>query len=140
MNPALKHVAAAGFSPMAGWDTCAPQAVIEAYGGALLKLSTFAATGGSSRECYTYEQSDVNLDFEPGVPLLTPYNAARAAAVEKGAAAPAAVDVFAQEVSELKPYANVCGLLALTATGMGGLDDLAASVAAASQKSPPKFT
>ena len=65
------------------WDTCAAQAVIEAYGGKLCRLDIFAAT--KDLTSYTYKKSESNVDFVPGLANLTPYNAADPKAVLKGA-------------------------------------------------------
>ena len=94
------------------WDTCAAQAVLEARGGLLAKLAPALRDG--TLESYTYRRSSVNLDFDGRDPVaLTPHNAAGEAA--KGALASGAQD--------LKPYANVCGLLALD---RGAAEDLPA--------------
>lgn len=89
------------------WDTCAAQAVLEAHGGVLAQLQPFEARGEVIG--YTYRPSSVgsNSDFEPGVARLTKYNAAPDARhlVSDG--------VMASEVSQVQPYANMLGLLAL---------------------------
>lgn len=93
---------------MSRWDTCAAQAVIEAFGGVLCKLTAFEARNGA-REFYTYLQSSENLDFEPGVACLTPYNAAASQPPIKKGDPP----VHATTADMVKPYSNLCGLLAL---------------------------
>lgn len=99
------------------WDTAAAQAVIEANGGVLCKLTSFLRDGAV--EGYTYLESASNLDFEPGVAALTPYNAADKGLVKKGEAPQLAIDP-----NHVKPYANLCGLVALAApAGLRG-DDL----------------
>ena len=50
------------------WDTCAAQGVLEAHGGAVVKLSAFERRG--ELEPYTYRRGDRNADFEPGLALL----------------------------------------------------------------------
>ena len=82
------------------WDTCAAQGVLEAHGGAVVKLSAFERRG--ELEPYTYRRGERNADFEPGLALLTRYNARDAAAVDGAATATA--------VEQLKPHANTCGL------------------------------
>ena len=52
---------------MSRWDTCAAQAVLEAHGGCLAKLSAFAAAE-SRLDTYRYVPSATNADFEPGLP------------------------------------------------------------------------
>ena len=82
------------------WDTCGAQAVIEAHGGKLAKLTPFISKGGAL-ESYTYLRSEHNLDFEPGTAALTPYNAANKASVRKGEV------VLANSVEQVRPYSNL---------------------------------
>ena len=58
------------------WDTCAAQAVLEAHGGCLAKLSAFAAAEAdaplaTALATYRYRPGEVNADFEPGLAALT---------------------------------------------------------------------
>lgn len=87
------------------WDTCAAQACLEAQGGMLCKLSSFISSD-HREESYTYLGSDENLDF-PGEDLvqLTNHNTRNSIATTQ--------TTFVKDVAELKPYANVCGLVAL---------------------------
>ena len=135
------------------WDTCAAQAVLEAQGGILYNLERFlqdspppmttrtntttdaenaAAEDNDDAEdttsfSYTYRQTDTNLDFVPGVAVLTKYNAAAAmvdptssthnkeGSTSGGTTATTAHSPrFAHTVSEVKPYANLGGLFAVT--------------------------
>ena len=130
------------------WDTCAAQAVLEAQGGILYNLERFlqdapppltttrtntnnedenAAAEDISSFSYTYRQTDTNLDFVPGVAVLTKYNAAAAmvdptssthnkeGSTSGGTTATTAHSPrFAHTVSEVKPYANLGGLFAVT--------------------------
>lgn len=94
------------------WDTCGAQAVLEAHGGHFCKLTTFVAPAGSEPvRGYTYLESAANLDFEPGTATLTPYNAADKAMVPRGAPPTPATDV-----GHVKPYANLCGHVALASS------------------------
>ena len=102
------------------WDTAGAQAVIEAYGGTLSKLSTFAADKALSS--YTYLKSPVNLDFEPNCAILTPYNAADKKAVKKGE------EVLASSVEMVKAYSNLCGILALSRPCMAELEAIHAAI------------
>ncbi len=88
------------------WDTCGAQAVIEAHGGQLGKLSSFISNAGSI-ESYTYLKSAQNLDFVPGLASLTPYNVVDKSLVKKG------VVSIADNVEKVKAYSNLCGLIAL---------------------------
>lgn len=93
------------------WDTAGAQAVIEAHGGILCKLTKLCQDSPSCQvESYSYLASPTNLDFESGVACLTPYNAADKSLVKRGEEPKAAVDV-----QTVKPYANLCGLVALAA-------------------------
>ena len=89
------------------WDTCGAQAVLEANGGGLGKLSSFIDT--KQFASYNYLKSDTNLDFTPNLSLLTPYNSHLSAAQVK-----AAPPTLAREVTEVKAYSNLNGLIALS--------------------------
>ena len=111
------------------WDTCAAQGVLEAHGGAVVKLSAFERRG--ELEPYAYRRGDRNADFEPGLALLTRYNARDAAAVDGAAVATA--------VEQLKPHANTCGLLALPPSEMSALPEYRKAIEAAAAKHPPAY-
>jgi len=122
------------------WDTCAAQAVIEAHGGILQKLTSFV----SSKELkgYTYLKSALNLDYEENCANLTPYNAASKTAVKKGD------PPRKGRVEEFAPYSNLCGLLALRSTacstGIDGatsasLDEIYAAIQSVKESTPPAF-
>lgn len=118
------------------WDTCAPQAVIEARGGLLVKLSSLMAS--KKLESYTYEKTTENLDVNTDYPVqLGKYNR-RAAATSKN-------DSFldeSQQVTDLRPYANVCGFLALDAASAAPerLDAITSMVQSAAVESEPTFS
>lgn len=86
------------------WDTSAAQAVIEANGGILCKLSPFVSK--RALEGYTYLKAETNLDFEP-LANLTPYNCVEKSAVNYGDPPRSGT------VKEYKAYSNLCGLLAV---------------------------
>jgi len=94
------------------WDTAGAQAVIEAHGGTLSKLTGFVAA--KSLASYTYLKSPLNLDFEAGKASLTPYNAADKRLVKKGAP-----PVLAEDAGAVKAYSNLCGLFALDRSCVG---------------------
>eukprot|EP00596_Hydrurales_sp_CCMP1899_P008664 CAMPEP_0119043524 /NCGR_PEP_ID=MMETSP1177-20130426/23055_1 /TAXON_ID=2985 /ORGANISM="Ochromonas sp, Strain CCMP1899" /LENGTH=365 /DNA_ID=CAMNT_0007011809 /DNA_START=166 /DNA_END=1263 /DNA_ORIENTATION=+ len=96
------------------WDTSGAQAVIEAHGGILSKLTSFIDR--NELQSYTYLKSSINLDFEPGVALLTSYNAAEKSNVKKGES------FYAIEPSSVQPYSNLCGLLAIGSSAIPQLD------------------
>jgi len=89
----------------AKWDTCAPQAVLEAYGGCMAKLPPFLKD--QSLESYTHLKTTKNLDFTPNQVHLTLSNAKDKSAYVKG------VDVLVQDVNVVKEYACIQGLVAL---------------------------
>jgi 3'-phosphoadenosine 5'-phosphosulfate (PAPS) 3'-phosphatase len=102
------------------WDTCASQAVLEAHGGRFVKLSALALRG--TLESYAYTRTDVQLDFEPGVAQLSAYNAARGHMPGKREKR------FAQRAEETKPYANLCGLVALAPAAADDVESFAAAI------------
>eukprot|EP01036_Dinobryon_divergens_P009351 gene9351-12507_t len=102
------------------WDTCAAQAILEAHGGTLSKLSRLIDHGELSS--YVYSPSATNLDFEPGVPLLTRYNAVDPAVIKSDELS------HASSATSVKPYANLCGLFALDRVSMARKEDFIAAV------------
>lgn len=88
------------------WDTCAAQACLEAQGGLLCKLTAFLSPD-SKEEGYTYLRSHTNLDFEKGVASLSIYNSRLPLPQQ-----PTTHRV--NDVMEVKPYSNMCGILALS--------------------------
>jgi 3'-phosphoadenosine 5'-phosphosulfate (PAPS) 3'-phosphatase len=116
------------------WDTAAAQAVIEAHGGVLCKLSTLLTDKGKE-ESYTYLKSETNLDFAAGEANLTAFNAA------VGAGEIGKTRRIAMNASEVKPYANLCGLFAIgpDENTEAHKSDLLAAIQRASEFSPPSF-
>lgn len=115
------------------WDTCAAQACLEAQGGVLCKLTTFLSLN-AKEEGYTYLRSPINLDFEKDVACLSIYNS-RLPLPQQLPLQPV------RDVAEVKPYSNMCGLLALsmemnTVENKKGILDAAK---AASEISPPAY-
>eukprot|EP00697_Spironema_sp_BW2_P000737 gnl/Spiro4/11002_TR5833_c0_g1_i1.p1 gnl/Spiro4/11002_TR5833_c0_g1~~gnl/Spiro4/11002_TR5833_c0_g1_i1.p1 ORF type:complete len:218 (+),score=10.61 gnl/Spiro4/11002_TR5833_c0_g1_i1:81-656(+) len=98
------------------WDTCAAQAVIEAHGGCLAKLTSFVNGDNSKWHHYTYKKSDSNLDFEENTANLTPYNAREKKSIKKGDAPRLG------KLEEFQAYSNLCGLIALSAEGLANKD------------------
>lgn len=116
------------------WDTCAAQAVIEAHGGTLSKLSSFIANN-KALESYTYRKSNENTDFEPGLSNMTPYNARDKGSVKKGET------VSASHVDMVKPYSNLCGLIALdqNCSSEGSMSAIYDAIERAAKKSRPSY-
>jgi len=115
------------------WDTCAAQAVIEAYGGRLCKLNTFVEN--KSLEGYTYLTSEKNLDFVSGLANLTAYNVANKQ-LEDQVKASKGTPIPAVDVAQVKAYANLCGLLALDKTCLQNIDIIHAAIIQAAKESP----
>lgn len=108
------------------WDTCAAQAVLEAYGGMLVMLAPAMATPRLFNS-YTYASSALNLDFARCE--LTRYNAARPLGSDSSGCA--------TDVSDVKAYANVQGLLAATSKAVA---DEVITVLEEGLACPPVFT
>ena len=90
------------------WDTCGPEAVLNAFGGCLVKLtSVINDNNEQERDTYTYLETAKNLDFLPKVAALTKYNASDVNNV-KGKER-----VLVDDVALFKEYSNLCGLFAL---------------------------
>lgn len=117
------------------WDTCAAQAVIEAFGGTCSKLTRFVEN--KALESYTYLESAENLDFEAGVACMTPYNASldkeTAAAIKGGS------KIAFTVASQPKPYSNLCGLFALDRENLARLDEFHAAIDRAKSEAGPAY-
>ena len=110
------------------WDTCAAQAIIEAHGGALVKLAPFV--NNKELQSYTYRKSEENLDFVPGLSGLTPYNA-RIKGFEKGAKA--------ESVDQVQPYSNLHGLFAVSKYGLEHMNVYHEAIQKAKAAHPPAY-
>ena len=96
------------------WDTCAAEACLEAFGGTLTKMTPYLAdvpvdndeVEEQKDEMYTYLASQTNLDFVPGKANLTKYNC-------QSSVQDLQPNQRALDLSQVKPYSNLCGLVAL---------------------------
>ena len=92
------------------WDTCAAEACLEAFGGTLTKMTPYLAdtveVDEQKDEMYTYLASQTNLDFIPGKANLTKYNC-------QSYVQDLQPNQRALDLSQVKPYSNLCGLVAL---------------------------
>jgi 3'(2'), 5'-bisphosphate nucleotidase len=113
------------------WDTCGAQAVIEANGGILSKLTAFEDS--KTLSSYTYLKSDLNLDFEAGRANLTPYNVKDKSSIKKGETK------VADDVNIVKAYSNLCGLLAINSAAIGDLDHIYDCVQRAKAQHPLSY-
>lgn len=112
------------------WDTSGAQAVIEAHGGILSKLSKFADS--KILESYVYLKSDLNLDFEEDTANLTPYNCADKSIVKKGVSVKGKLHEFA-------PYSNLCGLFALRSSNSEELNNIFNAIQKCKENTPPSY-
>uniref|UniRef100_A0A7S3PM57 3'(2'),5'-bisphosphate nucleotidase n=1 Tax=Aplanochytrium stocchinoi TaxID=215587 RepID=A0A7S3PM57_9STRA len=124
------------------WDTCAPQAVMEAYGGVFCKLSTFINVDGEI-STYSYKKSgkgEVNTDVD----ILTSkdnkfeldLSFSRFNTTEKS--------LWKERITEdnlhmLKPYSNICGFVCLPANQMDAIPHYVESMKKAVAKASPVF-
>lgn len=91
------------------WDTCAAQAILEAYDGGLWKLTNFLQS--NTYTTYEYRVSDVNMDPNPS---------ARFGKMNMTTIEPDVLGTPIGDKNELvKPYSNLCGLLALPYSMVG---------------------
>ena len=107
--------------------------MLEAHGGVLSKLTSFAARKELSSYTYLKSPSGLNLDFEEGAASLTPYNAADKKLVKKGEAPRKGAH------AEFAPYSNICGLLALSSTGLPLLEEVHEAILAVQGAAPPAY-
>ena len=121
------------------WDTCAAQAVLEAHGGAVSKLSPLSLTESQAASgtpmplhSYRYTRSEWNADFEPGVALLTRYNA-------RGKPPPKGEKVYAERAEQVHAYANTCGVFALPPAQLQRVDEYRVAVCRAAARCPPAY-
>ena len=112
------------------WDTSAAQAVIEAHGGVLSKLTKFSYS--KLLESYVYLKSDLNLDFEDDTANLTPYNCVGKSNVKKG------VSVKGKH-NEFAPYSNLCGLLAFRNRNENELHHIFNAIRKCKENTPPAY-
>lgn len=96
--------------------------MLEAHGGILCKLDRFmlmnelevSNDGDDIDLSYTYRKTDHNLDFTPGRASLTKYNAADGVDITTATGTEQKQNRTATNVPEVKPYANLCGLVAIS--------------------------
>ena len=128
------------------WDTCAAEACLESFGGKLIKLTHFTESkdamlekGKQKNNCelYTYLASTNNLDFISGKASLTKYNC-RVAMTHT-------IDPSnhqkALDADQVKPYSNLCGLVALGKewNTKEGITYIKEAIARAATRNPPSF-
>ncbi|GAB5361362.1 hypothetical protein AAMO2058_000706900 [Amorphochlora amoebiformis] len=122
------------------WDTCAAQAVLEARGGGLCKLTGICdpkAPSEAKLDCYTYRKASTNPDMND-LAYLTPYNIRKE---EKAQFAKSGVKERAvRSVDELDPNANICGCLAYSQIPKEKMQALIMAIKRASASTLPFYT
>jgi len=118
-----------GFSK---WDTSAPMAVIEAYGGTMSKLPPFLED--ESLVPYTHLKSTKNLDFQPGQSTLTLSNIKDKSAFVKGS------EISVNDVSSVKEYSCMQGLVAVDKRAMQDLPKIREAMKVVQEEHAPTFT
>jgi len=118
-----------GFSK---WDTSAPTAVIEAYGGTMSKLPPFLED--ESLVPYTHLKSTKNLDFQPGQSTLTLSNIKDKSAFVKGS------EISVNDVSSVKEYSCMQGLVAVDKRAMQDLPKIREAMKVVQEEHAPTFT
>ena len=115
------------------WDTCAAQAILEAQGGLLIQLDPFF-DHPSNEVSYTYKVTTTCDDLPINFPAhLTRYNARL---YEEGNE-----KVPITNANMVQPYANICGMLALTQQGNTHehKQQILEAIQHVSQQYPPAF-
>lgn len=121
------------------WDTCAAEACLDSFGGALLKMTPFLETESckdeQNDEYYTYLASQSNLDFIPGTSLLTKQNCRKLSEEVK-------LSKLISDIDLVKPYSNLCGLVAIGKqwNTTKGKIQLKEAMQRAAKKNPPSFS
>jgi len=117
---------------MAKWDTSAPTAVLEAFGGTMAKLVPFLEE--DSLVPYTHLKAKKNLDFIPGTVQLTLSNAKNKKSFVKG-------ETFVvNDVAVIKEYSCVQGLFAVDKAAMGDVKRFREAMLKVKKVDPPTFT
>jgi len=116
----------------AKWDTSAPTAVLEAYGGTMSKLPPFLET--QELVGYTHLKSEKNLDFVPGQSTLTLSNIKDKAAFVKGS------EITTTDVNSIKAYSCMQGLVAVDKSAMGDLAKIHAAMLEVKKDNKPTYT
>lgn len=123
------------------WDTCAPEALIAAYGGCLVRLSTFIASG--KLETYRYKKTgygsmNPDLDFifkydKTLWPKFSRYNGDPAESKPKSRITPETAHL-------VKAYSNLCGFICLPKSSLENIEHYREAIMKSYQKSPPALT
>ena len=114
----------------------AAEACLESFGGQLKKMTHLVEADDAlePNEFYTYLASQSNLDFIPGSANLTKYNCR--SSIKEFQPGQKVVDV-----DQVKPYSNLCGLVALGKewNTVDGRMQIQNAIQRAAAKNPPSF-
>lgn len=116
----------------AKWDTSAPTAVLEAYGGTMSKLPPFLED--ESLVGYTHLKSNKNLDFVPGQSTMTLSNIKDKSAFVKGS------EIAVNDVNSVKEYSCMQGLVAVDKAAMKDLPKIRKAMEVVQKEHPPTYT
>jgi len=116
----------------AKWDTSAPTAVLEAYGGTMSKLPPFL--DDESLVGYTHLKSQKNLDFVPGQSQLTLSNIRDKSAFVKGS------EISVSDVNSVKEYSCMQGLVAVDKRAMKDLPKIREAMKVVQEEHAPTYT
>jgi len=116
----------------AKWDTSAPTAVLEAYGGTMSKLPPFLED--ETLTTYTHLKALKNLDFVPGQSTLTLSNCKDKSAFVKGS------EITVSDVGMIKEYSCMQGLVAVDKAAMGDLPKIREAMIEVQKEHLPTFT
>jgi 3'(2'), 5'-bisphosphate nucleotidase len=117
---------------MAKWDTSAPTAVLDAYGGTMSKLVPFLED--ESLVPYTHLKAQKNLDFVPNAVQLTLSNAKDKKSYIKGE------KFMVNSVEIIKEYSCVQGLFAINKDAMADVPTFREAMLKVRTEQPPTFT
>eukprot|EP00471_Norrisiella_sphaerica_P004217 CAMPEP_0184487332 /NCGR_PEP_ID=MMETSP0113_2-20130426/9780_1 /TAXON_ID=91329 /ORGANISM="Norrisiella sphaerica, Strain BC52" /LENGTH=372 /DNA_ID=CAMNT_0026869595 /DNA_START=88 /DNA_END=1206 /DNA_ORIENTATION=+ len=113
------------------WDTCAAQAVIEACGGILCKLTTVEDAG--KYESYNYKVGTKNLDLNSRA-MLTKFNVLDKEILKQDPVPSVSAD-------NVQPYSNVCGIFgAKDKDNKELLNKVVAAIQKVSKAVPPQYS
>ena len=123
------------------WDTCAPEALIAAYGGCLVRLSTFIASGELQTYQYTktgYGSMNPDLNFifkynENLWPRFSRYNGHPPESKPRTRITP-------KQAHLVRAYSNLCGFLCLPKESLSKIEHYREAIMKVYKQSPPALS
>jgi 3'-phosphoadenosine 5'-phosphosulfate (PAPS) 3'-phosphatase len=113
------------------WDTCAAEAVLDAHGSYLVKL-TGVLEHPAKLQRYTYTQSKANADFTPNLSLLTENN--------RGKSNTAKSNTLIANVNDVLEYSNLHGLTAFAPAAVPKFDHYHNIMLQVAANEPPTYS